>query len=133
MHMGVIDNLKEVADLVRKAGDFELYRRITGLEGEVIDLTRTNQRLQLENDELKAKVSAKLEMKFRAPFWYVDGDDVPYCPRCWEAEARQVHLHGRVADGSRFDCLNCKNIFYRDRPNDTEGPGSPYRPASQWG
>lgn len=38
--MGVVDNVKEVADLVKKIGDIELYRKIVELEGEIIELTR---------------------------------------------------------------------------------------------
>jgi hypothetical protein len=36
--MGIIENAKDIADLIKKAGDIELYRKICALEGEIIDL-----------------------------------------------------------------------------------------------
>ncbi len=130
--MGLIDNLKDVADLVRKAGDTELYRRITALEGEVIDLTRANRHLELENEDLKGKLAVRAAMTFKPPFWYVEGDDVPYCPQCWEADAKQVHLQGpdEVGAGMRFDCPNCKQMFITDRRDPS--PVQRYHPRSPW-
>lgn len=40
--MGPLENIKEVADLIKKAGDIELYRKIAESEGEVIELTYAN-------------------------------------------------------------------------------------------
>ncbi|HET9181109.1 MAG TPA: hypothetical protein VFP59_03170 [Candidatus Angelobacter sp.] len=49
--MGVVDNVKEVADIVQKMGNIELYRKIVHLEGAVMDLTRElrGRRSELEN------------------------------------------------------------------------------------
>ena len=38
--MGIVENIKDAADLAKKVGDIELYRKIVRLEGEVMDLTR---------------------------------------------------------------------------------------------
>ncbi len=115
--MSLIDNLKDVAEVVRKAGNIDLYRRITALEGEVIDVTRENRHLQLENEELKTKLSLRALMVFRSPFWYSEGDDVPNCPRCWESDQKAIHLQGpfRVVAGNRFDCPECKECFIAER------------------
>jgi hypothetical protein len=43
--MGVIDDVKEVGDLIKKYNDIELNRKIVNLEGEVLDLTRDKRRL----------------------------------------------------------------------------------------
>jgi hypothetical protein len=43
--MGVIENMKDIAELIKRAGDIELYRKMVESEGEVIDLTRENRRL----------------------------------------------------------------------------------------
>ena len=132
--MGLLEQFKDVADLVKKAGDIQLYRQITALEGEVIDLTRANRQLEAQNEELKLKMAARATMQFKSPFWYVEGDDVPYCPKCWEAATIQVHLQGpvSVAAGTRYDCLNCKNLFIKER-KDPEPPAPPYGPKSTWG
>ena len=36
--MSIIDNVKEIANLVQKLGDMELNRKIVELEGEIIEI-----------------------------------------------------------------------------------------------
>jgi hypothetical protein len=48
-YMSIINNVKEIADLVQKAGDIELYRKIIELEGELIELTRSNRELEKQS------------------------------------------------------------------------------------
>jgi hypothetical protein len=107
--MGVIENMKELADLIKKAGDIELYRKIVESEGEVIGLTRENRRLNERVGQLEGLVALQKRMIFRAPFYFQDGDQTPYCPRCWEASKCAVHL--LLISGSRWDCPNCKQMF----------------------
>jgi hypothetical protein len=44
--MGVVENMKDVADLIKKIGDIELNRKILTLENEVLDLSREKRRLE---------------------------------------------------------------------------------------
>jgi hypothetical protein len=112
--MGIIENVKEVADLVKKVGDIELYRKIVELEGEIIELTRQNRSQQEEIEELKKILNKKQDMIFKKPFYYIENDHQPYCPKCWEVNALAVHLTGpvNVMAGARYDCPNCKSFFY---------------------
>ena len=111
--MSTLDNIKEIADLVKKIGNIELYRKIVVLEGEVIDLTRHARRLEEENRKLAEQLEFAARMKFKAPFWYADEDPVAYCPKCWEAEKTAIHLlyKGHMAGGHRYDCPHCDKIF----------------------
>jgi hypothetical protein len=43
--MGVVENMKEVADLIKKIGDIELNRKIVNLEGELIDADEVRSRM----------------------------------------------------------------------------------------
>ena len=115
--MGLLENFKDVAEVVRKAGNIDLYRRITSLESEVIDLARANRHLEVENEELKATLALKAKLTFRAPFWFAEGDDVPYCPNCWEGQRKAIHVQGPidVAAGTRYDCMQCQKMFISDR------------------
>jgi len=80
--MSILENMKEVADLVKKIGDVELYRKIVELEGEVVELTRSKRLLEQQVEELEAQAAFKKKLSFRKPFYFAEGDDVPYCPRC---------------------------------------------------
>lgn len=118
--MGVIESLKEIADLVKKFNDDELNRKIVDLEGEIVELTLQIGSLEEENEELKRTLSLIKKMRFKKPFYFQEDDPVPFCPRCWEKEKKPVHLIGpvKVATGLRYGCPNCKDFFVE------EGKGS---------
>lgn len=116
--MSVISNAKEIADLVKKLGDIELYKKIVELEGEIIEITRANHTLELRVEELTKSLEKTEHMNFKEPFYYVDGDSVPYCPNCWEGDKLTVHLFNcgyyRSTGDTKFICHQCKsNLWYR--------------------
>ena len=115
--MGAIDNVKEVAKLVKDLGNMELYRKILDLQGEIMELTQVNRELQTRVRELEDTISRIDQMTFRSPFYYVDGDDVPHCPRCWEVNKRAVHYPEpfNSAAGPRYDCPECKTAIIHPR------------------
>ncbi len=65
--MGAVENIKEVADLVKKFNDIELNRRILKLEEEVLDLTRDKRRADDKVEELQRALTFKGELKFKDP------------------------------------------------------------------
>ena len=111
--MSIVENVKEVADLVKKLGDVELYRKIVELEQEVFDLTRLNRNQEEEIVRLNELVITKQKMMFRKPFYFIENDEQPYCSNCWEVNRVTVHLVGpmKVGSGPRYDCPNCKGLF----------------------
>jgi hypothetical protein len=117
--MGVIENIREVADLVKKIGDLELNRKILNLEGEVHELKRSNMQLETELSDAQRLLRVRQEMTFREPFYYAQGDEVPHCPACWNAKDIAVHVvFVSNRDGEmHWRCPNCKHDYYdkRDR------------------
>ncbi len=111
--MGILDEMKEVGDLIKKAGDIELYRRINKLEGEVIDLSRDKRRAEEKVEELERALRFKGDSKFKEPFYYLEGDKTPYCPVCWEDEHKAVHAVYRNTHNAiqYWDCPNCDAKF----------------------
>ena len=109
--MGIIENIKDAADLAKKVGDLELYRKIVHLEGEVMDLTREKRQAEQRIEELQKQLDLKAKMTFRQPFYYQDGDDVPFCPRCYEKETEAVHVISRGATDTYWDCPACTRIY----------------------
>ncbi len=59
--MSIISNAKEIADLIQKLGNAELYRKILDLQGEIINLTGENRSLKEENQELKRSLKISVQ------------------------------------------------------------------------
>jgi hypothetical protein len=129
--MGVVENLRDVADLVKKAGEIELYKKIVAAEDEVRDLTREKRRLEDEVEELRHALRFKEEVNFQAPFYYQKaGDQTPYCPRCWEADKRAVHVVV-VADYGTGTSMGLPGVqgYVHDRKARRRSASSSWTPA----
>lgn len=112
--MGVVENMKEVADLVKKFNDIELNRRILTLENEVLDLSRDKRRLEEEVEKLRATLKLQKELVFKSPFYYLEGDATPHCPGCWESKRLAIHLHRArkpLPIGDCMECPSCKHDY----------------------
>jgi len=112
--MGVVENLKDVADLVKKTGEIELYKKIVAAEDEVRELTRDRRRLEDEVEELRRALRFQEEIVFNAPFYVQrEGDQTPYCPRCWEKDKHAVHVVLRFdhSDRTCWQCPACDKSF----------------------
>ena len=117
--MGVIENAKEIGDLVKKMGNIDLYRKIVALEEEVIDLTREKRQLEEKVAGLDKALQFSKNLKFKEPFYWVEGDETPYCAPCWELKHNSVHLKklGVFSGKTRWDCPVCTNAFHVDVSN----------------
>ncbi len=111
--MGAVENVKEFSEFVKKFNDIELNRRILNLENEVLDLSREKRRAEEQVEELQRSLKFKGELKFKEPFYWLEGDNVPYCPICWEDKGKVVHVtYSHAHDGRQYwNCLNCKADF----------------------
>ena len=122
-----------------------LWTWIKGVVALPLNLTKAadaNQRLAVEHElaETKARLSEledestrrKVELNGRVPFygkarWLRDTEgtieDVPYCPRCYDADGKLIHLIITPWEGDPFGiakCLNCKSTIYElSRPKST--------------
>lgn len=111
----ILKELREISDLVKKTGDLELFKKVIGLESEIIELVKDHRRLSGQVVQLKNTLKNKDKMEFHEPFYYMKGDVVPYCPRCWEKHELVLHM---VADnesslsGLGYTCPNCKIYLF---------------------
>lgn len=126
--MGVLENMREVADIVKQIGDIEPNRKILNLEKEVHELSRAKMRLGTELEQKSQLLNLKQAMGFRDPFYYTGGDDVPHCPACWKAKDIAVHVvfvsnrEGEI----HWQCPSCQHHYY-DKKDRSEKP----RPGSR--
>lgn len=106
----MIPNYKEIVDLVKKGATIEAQEKIMELREVTMEFQQENIELQKRVKELEEIVSKKQSMKFKSPFYYVDGDDIPHCPRCWEVDHKAVHYPAPLnyTEGPYYNCLQCK-------------------------
>ena len=111
--MGVVESVKDVAELVKKFNDIELNRRILTLENEVLDLSRDRRRMEEKVEELERALQFKGELEFKEPFFWLKGDAVPFCPSCWEDKTKAVHItYGHTNPyGEYWDWKTCSAQF----------------------
>jgi hypothetical protein len=108
--MGAVENVKEVAELIRKFNDIELNRRILKLEEEVIDLTRDKRRAEDRIEELERALK---ELVLRDGLYWLEGDNSPFCTSCWDAKRLAIRLKRLAVPerGYRLQCPHCKTLF----------------------
>jgi hypothetical protein len=115
--VGAIDAAKEIAALVKKAGDVELYKKIVDLQGEVVSLSTRNFELEKKCAEIHAELNLKKSLKHVRLLYYADGDPVPFCPHCQESAGKRIHLFGPIKprDPTKkvegWDCPVCYHNF----------------------
>ena len=109
--MSIIDNAKEIADLVKKVGDIDLYRKIVELQAEVVQLSTRNFELEKKAKDLEDDLHRKQSLAHVRLIYYADDDPIPFCPRCWEIDNKLIHLFGpvKVTDPAVqfWQCLVC--------------------------
>ena len=111
--MGAAEYVKDVAEFVKKFNDIELNRRILKLEEEVIDLTRDKRRADEKIEQLELQLKFRGTLIFNEPFYWINGDKVPFCPTCWEGNKQAVHViysHSNN-NGEWWNCNVCKTQY----------------------
>jgi hypothetical protein len=109
--VSILDDIKTLADLVRKIGDMELNRRILSLEGEAIELIRGKRELETQVEDLKQALEFKETLEFVEPFYFKKGDNTPFCARCWETERAAIHLANDHSKSGVWICPKCNHPF----------------------
>ena len=114
--MSIIDNIKGVAEVVQKAGNFELYQKMLDVYKDALSLSDENKTLKLKIEELESKFKIKEEVYCeRNALWIKKldkgGSDGPFCTRCWDVERILVRLVPRSIYNDYYNCvqINCGN------------------------
>lgn len=119
--MSIIDNAKEIALVVKKFNDVELYRKIVDLQGEIVSVVGENRELHEEVDRLRESLKLKQDLVFEHNAYWLPGQggrrDGPFCSNCWDGDQtlRRMHDYG-VPNYAR--CPKCKdNVNITGVPN----------------
>jgi len=108
--MGIIDHAKDIAELIKKYNDVELYQKIIDLRDEIFELRENNLNLKGKIKALKKEKKINEKIVFEKPYyWIKDGEkkDGPYCQKCFDDNKKLIRLQERK--NGHWYCLVCKN------------------------
>jgi len=108
--MGIIDNVKDIAELVKKYNNLELSQKIIDLRDEIFELKEDNLKLKEKIKALEEEKKISEKMVFESPFyWLKDGEkkDGPYCQKCFDDNKKLIRLQDHK--NGHWYCLVCKN------------------------
>jgi hypothetical protein len=104
----------------------ELERQLKESEAERTALRNQLQRSQSEHQQAAQHIQSihsLPQLQFVAPFYFADGDAVPFCPTCWEDMKKPIHLPPpfKSMAGSVYKCHKCgKSIVHPRRESSSD-------------
>ena len=70
----------------------ELISSLANLKMELADIKVNLIEKDEEIRELKNKIEEKESLIFDGKFYLKEGDNIPFCPTCWESNKKAIHL-----------------------------------------
>lgn len=113
--MDPLITLKKIRTIIRNTTDRELVRLILDLQKEAFAIESHNLELAAELTSLKQQLDlARMHTRPPSDYYFLDGDDVPFCPKCWESFGDAIHLQAPVSAGDRVrrECRVCKETYW---------------------
>lgn len=96
IEMNIIQNVKEISDLIKKYNDQELYQKIVELREEILNLKEENLQLKERLSSIDQQSAHAEHLDRRGNVYYLTNDDGtengPYCMFCWDYERKLVNL-----------------------------------------
>ncbi|MBR2566588.1 MAG: hypothetical protein IKE29_18505 [Paenibacillus sp.] len=120
--MSIISDIKEVATIVQKADNIELYKKILDLQSEAMNILEQNNNLKAEVRELRDRFEIQEKLTFKNNKYWISNDEGPFCTKCWDVEKKLVR-HQDLYNGY-YTCPNCRmtaeNESYKGKTIDDE-------------
>ena len=120
-----IGMLRSAADGLKSSGKVEVIGQLIDAQLAMMELLQEHQKIVDEKNKLLEQVRQLEEkLKFQSTlvyddkFYFLQGDSVPYCPQCWEASKKAIHLQGPAnihREWTTWTCLNCMKEFNKPR------------------
>lgn len=114
--MGLYEGLKDVASIVQKADNIDLYRQLLDLSAQALDLQNRVSELMDENKKLKKQkdLSDNIERHKESYITLKDDEDhILYCSHCWDCKRILVQCDCNDRIGQMY-CPECKEHFVFD-------------------
>lgn len=109
--------IKNVADIVRKADNLELYAMLLDLQAKAIELQEENAQLKQQlSDHSRIESLRSRIIRHDQPFITLQDDDnhILYCAQCWDSKEMLIQMSTEPTS-AEFVCPSCKNAGVYDR------------------
>lgn len=125
--VGIIDKAVSIAkklsddsvELDRATLKLELANLMSELASVKMEVITTQALLfdaEQKNKNLEEQLKDKTTFSFRKALYWQDGDETPFCPKCYEGDSKKVHLRSIVTSGNsewgirpknHWGCMHC--------------------------
>lgn len=113
--MGLYDGIKDVAKIIQKADNIELYQKLLDLSSQALELQNEILSLTSEINELKKKqdIESKICRHKELYLTLENEDSIIYCTHCWDYDKKLIQM--KTANGQYF-CPHCKTdgVYNKD-------------------
>lgn len=109
--------IKNVAEIVKKADNLELYAVLLDLQSKALELQEENAKLKLQlADRSRIETLRARIIRHDQPFITLQGDEehMLYCAHCWDSKEKLIQLNTEPSS-AEFICPSCKNTGVYDR------------------
>lgn len=103
--------IKNVADIVKKADNLELYAMLLDLQSKALELQEENAQLKQQLAERSRIESLRSRIiRHQQPFITLkdDEDKLFYCAHCWDSKEKLIQVNTNPHKAT-FTCPSCKN------------------------
>ena len=102
--LGEAETNMKLAELISSLADLKME-----LADIKVDLINKDEAIRELNERLKEKES----LSFNGKFYLKEGDNIPFCPTCWESNKKAIHLILKYyrTYGKCQECEVCKTKY----------------------
>ncbi len=115
--MSLYDGIKDVAKVIQKADNIDLYRQLLDLGQQALDMQAEISRLREDNARLLKEhdLDAKI-IRHSAPYITLSEDplEIQYCAACWSTTKKLIQMDEYTYYSvPKLKCSVCKCNFYK--------------------
>lgn len=110
-------DIKNAAEIVRRADNLELYGMLLGLYEKALDLQNENRELREQLARLRRNEAIRDKIvRHSQPFITLNDDDISiyYCAHCWDSQEKLIQVKTTPKSGD-FTCPACNNTGVYDQ------------------
>lgn len=118
--MGLYEGIKDVASIVQKADNIELYAKLLDLQAQALEMQAEIAKLREENSALQKEKTQRDEIVYHKIYEDEDGygeypyitlkndtEQIRYCGICWGKHNKLIPLY------DNYKCVVCRQEFKR--------------------